>query len=62
MPFSAGPRVCTGAGFAMVEGPLLLSMLLKRVRFDLVEGKEPVPVAFLTVRAKDGIHLRVSPR
>ena len=62
MPFSAGPRVCTGAGFAMVEGPLLLSMLLKRFRFEAVEGREPVPVAHLTVRARDGIHLRVSPR
>ena len=28
MPFSAGPRVCTGAGFAMVEGPLILSMTM----------------------------------
>ncbi|HSG56261.1 MAG TPA: cytochrome P450, partial [Paracoccaceae bacterium] len=27
IPFSAGARVCTGAGFAMVEGPLILSML-----------------------------------
>jgi cytochrome P450 len=62
MPFSAGPRVCTGAGFAMVEGPLLLSMLLKRYRFERIEGKDPVPVAFLTVRARDGIHLRVTPR
>ncbi|TBX28125.1 cytochrome P450 [Nioella sediminis] len=62
MPFSTGPRVCTGAGFAMVEGPLLLSMLLKRYRFERIEGKDPVPVAFLTVRAKDGIHLRVTPR
>ncbi|WP_370254143.1 cytochrome P450 [Nioella sp.] len=62
MPFSAGPRVCTGAGFAMVEGPLLLSMLLKRFRFERIEGRDPVPVAFLTVRAKDGIHLRVTPR
>ena len=62
MPFSAGPRVCTGAGFAMVEGPLLLSMLVKRFRFEAVEGREPVPVAHLTVRARDGIHLRVSPR
>lgn len=62
MPFSSGPRVCTGAGFAMVEGPLLLSMLLKHFRFEPVTGREPVPVAHLTVRAKDGIHLRVSPR
>jgi cytochrome P450 len=62
MPFSTGPRVCTGAGFAMVEGPLLLSMLLKRFRFERIEGKDPVPVAFLTVRARDGIPLRVTPR
>nr|WP_252731424.1 cytochrome P450 [Lentibacter algarum] len=62
MPFSAGPRVCTGAGFAMVEGPLLLSMLLKAFRFELIEGREPVPVAHLTVRAKDGIWLKVGRR
>ncbi|MDP5216472.1 cytochrome P450 [Ruegeria sp. 2205SS24-7] len=59
IPFSAGPRVCTGAGFAMVEGPLILSVLLQRFRFEIVPGKDPVPVAHLTVRAKDGIWLRV---
>ena len=62
MPFSAGPRVCTGAGFAMVEGVLLLSMLLRDYRFDLVPGRVPVPVAHLTVRARDGIWLRISRR
>ncbi|MEW2916876.1 cytochrome P450 [Ruegeria sp. ANG10] len=62
IPFSAGPRVCTGAGFAMVEGPLLLSMLLRNYRFELVEGRTPVPVAHLTVRSKDGIWLRVVER
>jgi len=62
IPFSSGPRVCTGAGFAMVEGPLLLAMLVRAFRFELVDGDEPVPVAYLTVRAKDGIRLRVSPR
>lgn len=61
IPFSAGPRVCTGAGFAMVEGPLLLGMLLRRYRFDLTD-REPVPVAHLTVRSKDGIWLRVRER
>jgi len=62
MPFSSGPRVCTGAGFAMVEGPLLLAMLVRRFRFETVAGKVPVPVAHLTVRAKDGIWLKVTPR
>jgi cytochrome P450 len=59
MPFSSGPRVCTGAGFAMVEGVLLLAMLARAFRFERVEGRDPVPVAHLTVRAKDGIWLRV---
>ncbi|MCE8554536.1 cytochrome P450 [Ruegeria pomeroyi] len=62
MPFSAGSRVCTGAGFAMVEGPLILSMLLSRFRFERVAGRDPVPVAHLTVRAADGIWLRVVER
>ncbi|SDI04495.1 cytochrome P450 [Lutimaribacter saemankumensis] len=62
IPFSAGPRVCTGAGFAMVEGPLLLSRLCAAFRFEPVAGKVPTPVAHLTVRARNGIHLRVTPR
>jgi cytochrome P450 len=62
MPFSAGPRVCTGAGFAMVEGPLLLAMLARAFRFELTDGLLPVPVAHLTVRAKAGIRLKISRR
>ncbi|NNU81939.1 cytochrome P450 [Halovulum dunhuangense] len=62
MPFSSGPRVCTGAGFAMIEGVILLALLLRAFRFAPVEGRVPVPVHHLTVRAKDGIWLRVTPR
>ncbi|NDR58304.1 cytochrome P450 [Aliiruegeria sabulilitoris] len=62
IPFSAGARVCTGAGFAMIEGVLLLAMLVRTFRISPVEGREPVPVAHLTVRAKDGIWLRLEPR
>jgi len=40
----------------------LLSMLLKHFRFERVEGRDPVPVAHLTVRSKDGIWLRVTRR
>jgi cytochrome P450 len=62
IPFSAGPRVCTGAGFAMVEGPLILSLLVRAFRFERIEGRDPVPEAHLTVRARDGIWLKVTPR
>jgi cytochrome P450 len=62
MPFSAGQRVCPGAGFAMIEGPLLLSMLVRAYRFEVVEGRRAMPVAHLTVRGKDGIWLRITPR
>ncbi|MGI9369326.1 MAG: cytochrome P450, partial [Ruegeria sp.] len=62
LPFSTGPRVCPGAGFAMVEGPLILSMLLRRFRFKVVDEQIPVPVAHLTVRSRDGILLRVVER
>lgn len=62
IPFSAGSRVCTGAGFAMVEGVLLLARLCQAFRFGEVPGREPVPVAHLTVRARDGIWLTITPR
>lgn len=62
MPFSAGSRVCTGAGFAMVEGVLLLALMAKHFRFDIVDGKVPRPVAHLTVRAAEGIWLNVTKR
>jgi len=59
IPFSAGARVCTGAGFAMVEGPLLLARLLRDLRVEAVPGDVPVPVAHLTVRSASGIRLRI---
>ncbi len=62
IPFSAGQRVCPGAGFAMIEGPLLLAMLVRSYRFDVVAERPAMPVAHLTVRGKDGIWLKITPR
>ncbi|MFG6566542.1 MULTISPECIES: cytochrome P450 [unclassified Sulfitobacter] len=62
IPFSAGPRVCTGAGFAMVEGPLILSRILRDFRVTAQPDRVPVPVAHLTVRSDQGIWLALSRR
>ncbi len=58
MPFSAGARVCTGAGFAIVEGTLILARLMQTFRVEAVPDDVPVPVAHLTVRSQSGIRLR----
>ena len=62
LPFSAGARICPGAGFAMIEGAVILATLLKSYEFARVADRDPVPVAHLTVRSKDGIWLRIVPR
>jgi cytochrome P450 len=62
MPFSAGQRVCPGAGFAMIEGVLLLAMLVRAYRFEPVAERPAMPVAHLTVRGKDGIWLKIIKR
>jgi cytochrome P450 len=62
IPFSSGPRVCTGAGFAMVEGPMLLAMIARAYKLRVVANKTPVPVAHLTVRSQDGIWLELEKR
>ena len=62
LPFSRGARVCPGAGFAMLEGTLMLAHLVRAFRFQAIPDRVPVPMAHLTVRAKDGIWLRVTRR
>ena len=46
----------------MIEGVVLLALLIRAYRFEIVTERPPVPVAHLTVRAKDGIWLRFVPR
>ncbi|TVP74398.1 MAG: cytochrome P450 [Rhodobacteraceae bacterium] len=57
LPFSSGPRVCTGAGFAMAEAVLILARLLCDWQFRADPARVPVPMAHMTVRARDGIWL-----
>jgi len=60
LPFSAGPRVCPGASFALAEGVVCLSAIVARHR--IARRETPVPVAQLTTRSRDGIRLAFTPR
>ena len=62
LPFGMGPRVCIGAAFALQEATLILATLAGAFRFEPVPGHVPEPVGRLTIRAENGIRLRVFAR
>ncbi|MET0409893.1 MAG: cytochrome P450, partial [Polyangiaceae bacterium] len=59
IPFGAGPRTCIGNFFALMEGPLALGTLLHHADFALVHAAGSPAVANATLRAADGIPMRV---
>ena len=60
MPFGAGPRICIGMAFAMLEATAILATLVQHARFAPLEGHEPYPVARVTLVPRGGMPLRVT--
>jgi cytochrome P450 len=61
-PFGGGPRVCIGEGFAWMEGVLLLATIAQAWRMRLAPGQRVAPRPMITLRAKNGIHMRLEKR
>jgi cytochrome P450 len=59
MPFSAGPRTCIGANFAMQALKISLSMILQRFRLQVVTGKRIDPVVRVTMRPCRDIPMKI---
>jgi cytochrome P450 len=61
-PFGGGPRVCVGAGFAMMETVLLLATIAQRYKLELVPGQTIEALPSVTLRPKSGIRMILTRR
>src|SRR5690606_37079447 len=60
LPFGAGPRICVGANFAMMQARIILATLLARFVFEPA-GAAPTPVMHMTIRPEPGVFLNAVP-
>ena len=62
LPFGAGPRICIGASFAMLEAVAILATVLQIVRLSLPPGFEPSPRLRITLRPHGGLPMQFARR
>jgi cytochrome P450 len=60
LPFGAGPRICIGNHFALMEAHLILATIAQRVRFELVSSEPAETDPLVTLRPKGGLPVRIS--
>ena len=62
LPFGLGPRICVGRDFALTEATVVLSVVAREFRFELLDSAPITPLASVTMRPPDGLRVKVSRR
>jgi cytochrome P450 len=62
LPFGAGPRVCIGNHFALMETQLALAAIIRQVRVELATTREAVPEPMITLRPRGGLPVTIYAR
>jgi cytochrome P450 len=62
LPFGGGKRICIGAAFALAEATVLLATLAQRYSLRVVPGHEVEPQGLITLRARHGMRMLLTPR
>ncbi len=61
-PFGAGPRMCIGNHFAMMEAKLLVATIAQHFELELVQGHRVRLDPGVTLRPRGGLPMRLVPR
>ena len=59
MPFGGGKRICIGKRFGQIEVKLVATMLLQKMRLDLLPGRTMTVRQMPTLSPKGGLKMRV---